>query len=242
MHSGHERVREELPREGARGVAESHAHLSRRSVLYTAAPRENDKLLRRSEEEKQKLLADGMRDAADGGWVVEGVFGELVDVATAAAGADCTLLWLNIPWQVCQVRIHARPQNLAGAGGADSAEMLAKLDAWAKAYWTRDDKRSATGHAAMLKAHAEQGRPVRELSSEDDVAAFLSRVRDLKSAAAAEVKWCFCGAHLRARVLRALGSRRHAHPLHACNATSDAAVTCHAGVCVAMVVSRLNRN
>ena len=150
----------------------------------TAAPRENGKLVRRPEEEKLKLLVDGMRDAADGGWVIEGVFGELIDVATAAT-ADCTLLWLNVPWEVCKARIDSRPQNLEGAGGADSAETLAKLSEWAKAYWTRDDKRSATGHAAMLKAHAEKGLPVLELCSEDDVAAFLTGVREEKSVAAA---------------------------------------------------------
>ena len=135
----------------------------------TSAPRASGRLLRRPEPEKQALCAAALAAAPPTGWVSEGVFGELVQHFLSAAPAPPTLLWLAMPWPLCESRLRTRRDNL-GACGPDTAESTEQLAAWAAAYYTRTDPRSAAGHEEMLKAHA----GAVALRSEAEVEVFLA--------------------------------------------------------------------
>lgn len=82
---------------------------------------------------------------ADGtSWVIEGVFGWLVDVAIPRATA---LIWLDLPWAECKAGLETR--------GPQYSPSLAEYDAllgWAEQYWSRQSSSSAAGHAKIFDA------------------------------------------------------------------------------------------
>jgi adenylate kinase family enzyme len=80
--------------------------------------------------------------AAQSAWVMEGVYGWLAEVAIARATA---LIWLDVPWSLCR-------EGLLGRGmrrGGTEVE-LAKLMAWAEAYWERTTSSSFAGHSRLF--------------------------------------------------------------------------------------------
>jgi adenylate kinase family enzyme len=103
--------------------------------------------------------------AATPHWVIEGVFGWLVDVAMPRA---TTLIWLDLPWAECKAGIEARGPQYSPS----QAEYEALLE-WAAAYWSRDTSSSEAGHARIFKAFA--GNKV-ALRSRTAVAAFAEQL------------------------------------------------------------------
>ena len=81
--------------------------------------------------------------AAGETWVIEGVFGWLIE---AAAQRATQLIWLDLPWPDCRANLLAR-----GPDGKSDAE-FAGLLAWAQGYWTRQTPSSHAGHAAIFAA------------------------------------------------------------------------------------------
>lgn len=79
--------------------------------------------------------------AASRGWIVEGVFGWLAEVALPAADG---LVWLDLPWEECRAGILRR-----GPAQEGSVEAHAELLVWAGGYWTRTTSSSSAGHAAL---------------------------------------------------------------------------------------------
>ena len=77
------------------------------------------------------------------GWVVEGVFGWLAEVAIPRATA---LIWLDLPWEVCRQGLLARGVR---RGGTDAD--LAELMKWAEEYWQRQTSSSSTGHLRLFE-------------------------------------------------------------------------------------------
>jgi adenylate kinase family enzyme len=79
-----------------------------------------------------------------GTWLVEGVFGHLVDVLIAFAD---TLIYMDLPWEECK-------KNLLSRGSESSRQLDPKkaeenfhaLLEWAEAYETRDSKASKMYH------------------------------------------------------------------------------------------------
>ena len=79
-----------------------------------------------------------------GTWLVEGVFGHLVDVLMAFTD---TLIYMDLPWEECK-------KNLLSRGSESSRQLDPKkaeenfhaLLEWAEAYETRDSKASKTYH------------------------------------------------------------------------------------------------
>ena len=98
-------------------------------------------------------------------WVVEGVFGELAEHYFPEAE---TLVWLDLDWSTCKARLERRETNMAIA---QSQAGLAKLLAWASAYYSRTDKRSFEGHRELF----EQFTGIRiRLRSEEACNAFIA--------------------------------------------------------------------
>ena len=80
--------------------------------------------------------------AARPGWVIEGVYGWLAEVAIPRATA---LIWLDVPWILCR-------ESLLGRGmrrGGTEVE-FATLMAWAEAYWERTTSSSFAGHSRLF--------------------------------------------------------------------------------------------
>ncbi|MEQ1697778.1 MAG: hypothetical protein ABL901_18255 [Hyphomicrobiaceae bacterium] len=96
------------------------------------------------------------------GWVIEGVFGWLVDVVSPCA---TTLVWLDLPWDACEAGLLER----GPVWGSDEAEFN-QLLVWAHLYWERQTSSSHAGHEKIFDDFA--GRKLR-LQSREDVEAFV---------------------------------------------------------------------
>jgi adenylate kinase family enzyme len=99
-------------------------------------------------------------------WVIEGVFGWLVEVALPRATA---LIWLDLPWNECKAGLEAR-----GPAYSPSPAEYAALVQWASEYWTRQTASSEAGHRKIFDAVS--GAKV-ALRSRADIAEFLARLR-----------------------------------------------------------------
>jgi hypothetical protein len=96
-------------------------------------------------------------------WVIEGVYGWLIDVAVPRATG---LIWLDLPWAECRAGLEARrPFEQTSAAELDDRM------AWAEQYWTRTTPSSHAGHGTIFEAFAGDKRA---LTSRADVAAFVS--------------------------------------------------------------------
>ena len=94
--------------------------------------------------------------AAQPGWVIEGVYGWLAEVAIPRATA---LIWLDVPWSVCREGLLARGQRRGGTE-ADFAGLMT----WAEAYWERRTSSSFAGHLRLFQTF--HGAKLRQCSSE----------------------------------------------------------------------------
>lgn len=77
-------------------------------------------------------------------WVVEGVYGELIERFLQSAQH---LFWLDLPWDISMARIMARHH---GSGPATDDASFRKLLAYAAAYWQRIDTRSHATHSRLF--------------------------------------------------------------------------------------------
>ncbi len=124
--------------------------------------RPGDYTTKRPLDELMSLVDSQQRREA---WIVEGVFGELIEPFLSKAEQ---LIWLDIPWEVSLGRLRARHHK---QGEADEGSFNALL-AWAAAYWQREDGRSHAGHGRVYEGFRGQKR---RFTSEDDVNIFLQR-------------------------------------------------------------------
>jgi adenylate kinase family enzyme len=84
-------------------------------------------------------------------WVVEGCYGELVEIAST----HCTeLVFLNPGLAVCQANNMQRPLELHkyGSLGQQNA-MLPALQNWVASYYSREDAWSYVAHRRIFDAH-----------------------------------------------------------------------------------------
>ncbi len=111
-----------------------------------------------------------MIDAARVGenWIAEGVFGNLAAQFLLSAS---TLIWLDLPWAVCQERLELRgSESKAHMGREQSDAGLRELMQWAQDYPTRG---GSSGHAAHMNLFESfTGQRVR-LGSESQVLEYL---------------------------------------------------------------------
>lgn len=80
----------------------------------------------------------------DPSWVIEGVFGWLVDVVLPRA---TTLIWLELPWSDCEAGLLERGPVF----GADEIEFNGLLS-WAHLYGERQSSSSHAGHGRIFEA------------------------------------------------------------------------------------------
>jgi adenylate kinase family enzyme len=83
-------------------------------------------------------------------WIVEGVYGELIE--QFLADAQC-LIWLDTPWEVSRTRIIERQRGRSPGLEDPSFEALLT---YAAAYWERRDARSHPGHERIFEAFARE--------------------------------------------------------------------------------------
>jgi adenylate kinase family enzyme len=95
---------------------------------------------KRDEDDAKRLVRDA---AAAPRWIIEGVYGWLAEVALPRATA---LIWLDLPWSVCQAGLLARGRRRGGTE-VDFADLLK----WSAAYWDRQTSSSFTGHARLFE-------------------------------------------------------------------------------------------
>ena len=129
------------------------------SLYFVPERNENGSLIRRSDSEKAQLV-EQIKSGQDG-WIVEGVFGELIE-SFLDNTPNAIILFLDIDWEVCQRRIVQRPNNIEGV--MDTPESMAKLLKYAENYFTRTDKRSHLGHSEIFQSF--QGIKLRITSEE----------------------------------------------------------------------------
>jgi len=100
----------------------------------------------RSPEEVSALVQQSMMG---NDWIVEGVFGELAEQYLIEAE---TLIWLDLEWALCKVRLEQRgSESKAHMNRAQSADGLARLIEWASHYSSRTDSRSRQGHSKLFE-------------------------------------------------------------------------------------------
>ncbi|MCZ4432429.1 AAA family ATPase [Agrobacterium sp. SOY23] len=97
---------------------------------------------RKRDEEEARLLATGHANTSD--WIIEGVYGWLVETALPKANA---LIWLDLPWAECHDGLLRRGTQ-HGETESDQAALLA----WAGDYWTRTTSSSFAGHLQLYEA------------------------------------------------------------------------------------------
>jgi adenylate kinase family enzyme len=81
--------------------------------------------------------------ANDDGWIIEGVYGWLIERAVPRATA---MIWLDMPWEICRESLVRRGMRR----NMTEADQQA-LFAWAEAYWTRTTSSSAQGHRHLFE-------------------------------------------------------------------------------------------
>lgn len=110
------------------------------------------------DEAEARFLAT--RHAITSEWIIEGVYGWLVEAVLHRAKV---LVWLDLPWSECHDGLLRR-----GAQHGETESDQAALQAWAGEYWTRTTSSSFTGHLQLYEAF--DGGKIR-LQTRADVAA-----------------------------------------------------------------------
>jgi adenylate kinase family enzyme len=96
--------------------------------------------IKRDEDAAKRMVAEA---ATESRWIIEGVYGWL---AQAALPRATSLIWLDMPWNVCHEGLSARGLRRDATEG----DHVALLE-WAEAYWQRTTPTSFTGHLAMFE-------------------------------------------------------------------------------------------
>ena len=99
---------------------------------------------KRSKEEINLLIVQSKRREK---WISEGVFGELAEQYFDVAA---TLIWLDMPWTLCQTRLNQRGSvSKQYLEREQSEEGLRRLLEWASQYYDRTDLKSYSGHQSL---------------------------------------------------------------------------------------------
>ena len=96
-------------------------------------------------------------------WVIEGVYGWLI---RPIIGRVTCLIWIDIPWHESRANLFARETARGADGNFD------ELEAWSRAYWSRD---TGSSHAAHLSLFTDFDGPKLRLSSMAATTAFAQR-------------------------------------------------------------------
>jgi adenylate kinase family enzyme len=115
-------------------------------------------------ERDEKLAADMVVEAAaKARWIIEGVWG---DLAAAALPFADTLIWLDLPRDVCRENLSRR-----GPWKQAPAEDYGAFLQWAQDYWQRTTPTSFGGHLALFEGFSRAKLRLRSLA---DITAMLT--------------------------------------------------------------------
>ena len=85
-------------------------------------------------------------------WIVEGVFGELVELFLPRARS---LIFLDMDWAVCRAGLTTRgSESSRQLPSAKAEEKFGNLLVWAEQYWTRTNSCSRSGHLELFSNFA----------------------------------------------------------------------------------------
>ena len=124
-----------------------------------------DKVGLKRDEDLARAMVSAL--AAKPAWIIEGVYGWLAEVALPRA---TSLIWLDLPWNVCREGLAAR-----GPWSGATTEEHAAFLGWAEAYRDRKTPSSFAGHLALFEGFP---RTKRRLHSRSDIAVLLGAPRD----------------------------------------------------------------
>ena len=96
-------------------------------------------LMKRGQAEAKQLAVAFSQEST---WVIDGVFGWLVDVISPRA---TLLIWLDLPWSECEASLLQRGP-VHGANEAEFNDLLA----WAHLYWERKTSSSHMRHGQLF--------------------------------------------------------------------------------------------
>lgn len=82
--------------------------------------------------------------AATDAWIVEGVFGWLVEAALPSA---TDLVWIDLSWEDCRDGLERRGPVQEGSSSA-----FDELLSWANGYWVRTTSSSYAGHSSLYES------------------------------------------------------------------------------------------
>ena len=109
------------------------------------------------------------REKAATTWIVEGVYGDLASEFLTAAQ---TLIWLDLPWPVCKLRLEARgSESKSHLNHAQTEGGLKALIAWAEGYSSRQGSGGRALHASLFELFLGERH---QFESEDQVLAFVT--------------------------------------------------------------------
>ncbi len=98
----------------------------------------------------QETVSQEIKDLSqDKNWIMEGVFGELAEIALINA---TTVVFLDKSWIECKAALIARgSESSKQADLVQAEESFKQLLLWAENYWNRSDFRSQKGHQALYE-------------------------------------------------------------------------------------------
>lgn len=98
--------------------------------------------------DKQIVFQEIVDLSQDKNWIMEGVFGELADIALKNATA---VIFLDKTWIECKAALLNRGSESAKQLEPEKAEEgFKQLLQWAENYWNRSDLRSQSGHQSLF--------------------------------------------------------------------------------------------
>ena len=109
------------------------------------------------------------RERAAVRWIAEGVYGDLASEFLSAAQ---TLIWLDLPWPVCKLRLGARGfESKSHMNHAHTENGLKALIEWAEGYSSRQGPSGRASHVSLFEQFAGERH---KFELEDQVRAFLT--------------------------------------------------------------------
>ncbi len=107
-------------------------------------------------------------------WIAEGIFGNLARQFLESA---TTLIWLDLPWEVCHARLESRgSESKAHMGREQSQAGLRALMEWAGDYPSRLGSSGRSAHSSLFEAF--EG-PCFQLCSQFQVLEYLADTRSV---------------------------------------------------------------
>jgi len=107
-------------------------------------------------------------------WLAEGIFGHIAEHYLEDAQS---LIWLDIPWNICLKRLKIRGSESKKHMDRDESEIgLKELINWASQYYERKSKSSYYGHSQIYENFL---KTKTRLKNEDEVIEFIQDQRGI---------------------------------------------------------------